>query len=363
MPPSSDSSLYGIPRPARAPKNPISTSTSLSFTSHLTSLLSATRPTTNTSSSARPRPSKRPAKDDIFTSHNRGAKKRAAADISSSPSLSTQNHNAEIGTVDSDTLHKSKRKMEEKARLYAAMKRGDYIPPSHKTRGAGNGEGEPLVDFDRKWAEEEAAGKDANYDTSSGSDDGASDTEAAPEDKEMVEYTDEFNRLRRGTKAEAARESRRRLAATHAEEELQSMSARPAAPAKLIYGDTIQAAAFNPDAPIQAAMEELARKRDRSATPPDEVHYDASKEVRSKGVGFYAFSGDKETRAKEMAALEAERKETERRKVEREEKVRKRREEVERRRREVASKRGEKLADAFLDELGGILGEGAKGET
>lgn len=311
----------------------------------------------------RPRPSKCTAKDDIFTSHNRGAKKRAAADISTdSSSLSKQNHNANIGAVDSEVLHRSKRKMEEKARLYGAMKRGDYIPPSHKNRGGVNGENEPLVDFDRKWAEQEAAGKDPNYDTSSGSDDGASDTEA-PEDKEMVEYTDEFNRLRRGTRAEAAREERRRKASAHAAEELQSMSARPAAPVGLIYGDTIQAAAFNPDREVEKAMEELVAKRDREATPPEEVHYDASKEVRSKGVGFYAFSGGKEERAKEMKALEEERRETERRKVEREEKVRKRREEVERRRREVAGKRGEKLADAFLDELGGVLGKGAKGDV
>lgn len=253
--------------------------------------------------------------------------------------------------------------MEEKARLYAAMKRGDYVPPSHKRGGGVNGEGEPLVDFDRKWAEQEAAGKDANYDTSSGSDDGGpSDTDQPnPKDKEMVEYTDEFGRLRRGTRAEAARESRRQQAAAHAEEELQSMSVRPAAPTNIIHGDTIQSAAFNPDAPIQAAMEALAAKRDRSATPPEEVHYDASKEVRSKGVGFYAFSGDKEARAKEMAALGREREETERRKVEREEKLRKRREEVKRRRREVGRRRGERAAEKFLDELGGVL-EGTEGE-
>lgn len=251
--------------------------------------------------------------------------------------------------------------MEEKARLYAAMKRGDYVPPSQRRGGGVNGEGEPLVDFDRKWAEQEAAEKEASYDTSSGSDDGApSDTdELNPLNKELVEYTDEFGRLRRGTRAEAARESRRQQAAAHAEEELQSMSARPAAPTNIIRGDTIQAAAFNPDAPIQAAMDALAAKRDRSATPPEEVHYDASKEVRSKGVGFYAFSGDKDARAKEMAALEAERKETERRKVEREEKLAKRREEVERRRREVGRKRGERAAERFLDELEGVLGEGA----
>ena len=262
-------------------------------------------------------------------------------------------HKSDIGTVDSSTLHRSKRKMEEKARLYAAMKRGDYVPSSNSAAGV-NDEQAPLVDFDRKWAEEEAAGKSPKYDTSSGSDDGASGDE--PSASELVEYTDEFGRLRRGTRTEAAREERRRKAKTYAEEELINMSARPAPPQNLIYGDTVQSAAFSPDEPIAAQMEAIAAKRDRSATPPEEVHYDASKEIRTKGVGFYAFSGDRENREKEMENLEAERKETERRKAERKEKVEKRKREVEERRRVVREKRGEKLAERFLEGLDDELG-------
>ena len=346
--PSDPTSLYGIPRPARAPKHEISTSTSLSFTSQLSTLLAQTRPATSTA--ARPRPSKS-RKDDIFTAHNRNTKKRAAVDISTD--ASAQMHQSDIGSVDSSTLHRSKRKMEEKARLYAAMKRGDYVPPSNSAAGV-NDERAPLVDFDRKWAEEEAAGKPAKSDTSSGSDDGASDDE--PSASELVEYTDEFGRLRRGTRTEAAREERRRKAKTYAEEELINMSARPAPPQNLIYGDTVQSAAFNPDEPIAAQMEAIAAKRDRSATPPEEVHYDASKEIRTKGVGFYAFSGDRENRKKEMENLKAERKETERRKAEREEKLEKRKREIEERRRVVREKRGEKLAERFLEGLDGELG-------
>lgn len=40
------------------------------------------------------------------------------------------------------------------------------------------------------------------------------------------------------------------------------------------------------------------------------MHYDASREVRAKGAGFYQFSGDEETRKAQMAELKASREET-----------------------------------------------------
>ena len=235
--------------------------------------------------------------------------------------------------------------MEEKARLYASMKRGDYVPP---TDGRTNKEENSLVDFDRKWAEEQESGKGPNYDTSS--DDYAGDSD----EEEMFDYEDEFGRQRRGTKVEAARELRRRNAQAHAAEELSQFSARPTRPSNLIHGDTIQSSAFNPDEPIAAQMENLARKRDRSMTPPEEVHYDASKEIRSKGVGFYQFSKDSAERKKEMEALEKERAETEKGRREREERREEKRRQVEERRKAVAAKREERLADRFLDSLEGI---------
>lgn len=228
------------------------------------------------------------------------------------------------------------------------MKRGDYIPP---TNGGSNKEENALVDFDRKWAESQTDGQAPNYDTSSGS----SDNEAPSEDEEeQVEYTDEFGRLRTGTRATALRAQRLQSAQTHASHTLSDLRARPAPPPTLIHGDTIQNAAFNPDAQTTAQISALAQKRDRSMTPPEEVHYDASKEVRSKGVGFYSFSKDTEGRKKEMEALERERAETERGRKEREEKRGEKRRKVEERKRLVAEKRGERLAERFLDGLGGL---------
>ncbi|KAL9119913.1 MAG: hypothetical protein Q9187_003529 [Circinaria calcarea] len=341
----SNSSLYGS-RPTKSSKTKeISSSTTLAFSSQLSSLLAQSKPQTSTSA-ARPRPSK--SKADIFTVHNKNTKKRALADLAHDASTpASQAHNQDIGGVDPSTLHRSKRRMEEKARLYAAMKRGDYVPSGGDSS---KDERLALVDFDRKWAEDEAAGRPTNYDTSSDSGESG--------DEEMVEYEDEFGRLRQGTKTEAERERRRRLRATRAEEETAELSARPSMPQNLIYGDTVQTAAFNPDEPIALQMEEMARKRDRSATPPEETHYDATKEVRSKGVGFYQFSGDTEGRQKDMEGLEAERLETERKRGEREREKERRKAILEERRRVVREKRGERLAERFLEGLGAVGQDG-----
>ncbi|KAL8757419.1 MAG: hypothetical protein Q9184_004208 [Pyrenodesmia sp. 2 TL-2023] len=338
----SKQSLYGAPRPTsglqRAKEIP--SSTSLAFSSQLSSLLAQS--STNQSATGRARSSK--SKDDIFKTHNKNSKKRALADISSSDGA--RGHRQDIGGVDAADLHRSKRKMEEKARLYASMKRGDYVPSG---KSSNNAEEHSLVDFDRKWAEDVEAGRN---DPDTSSDDGNNDSEA----ESLVDYEDEFGRQRRGTKAERDRELRKRNATTYAQSQLQSFAARPAAPSNVILGDTIQAAAFNPDYTISEQMEELARKRDKSLTPPPETHYDASKEIRSKGVGFYAFSQDERERKREMDELEGQRGETERVKKEQEERREKRKREIEERRRMVSKKREEKLADRFLKELGHDLG-------
>lgn len=44
---------------------------------------------------------------------------------------------------------------------------------------------------------------------------------------------------------------------------------------------------------------------------PLDIHYDASQEVRAKGAGFYQFSGDEETRKRQMEELRRARDETE----------------------------------------------------
>ncbi|KAL6882742.1 hypothetical protein HDV57DRAFT_516813 [Trichoderma longibrachiatum] len=328
-----DANLYGQ-RPQKRHKRE-AISSSLDFTAQLTSLLSSSAaPGSTSTTSGRPRPSKQ-SKGDIF----RGASKSNKTTTSSNEkdAKSEKLVLKEVAGTEDETreLERARRKMESKARLYAAMKRGDYVPKEN--------EAAPLVDFDRKWAET-TEGKD-DYETSSSDDDDAHGSG----DEEIVEFEDEFGRTRRTTRAEKERMERRIRRGLLGAEELERMSARPSAPSKLIYGDAIQAMAFAPDDP--GKMEELARKRDRSATPPEMKHYDADHEIRTKGVGFYKFSKDEETRAQEMKALEEERLKTEELRKQREEQRAARRREIEQRRKDMGERRAKRQADDFLEGL------------
>lgn len=363
---SKDSHLYGIRNPKSKKTHEISSSTTLSFTSTLSSLLSTSNKTPSTTGRSRPSTNK----SDIFTSHNKNTKKRALKDISSDlDGISTsQIHSKTSEDVDDSILHRSKRKMEEKARLYAAMKRGDYVPREGE-RGEKDG---GLIDFDRKWAEMGTRGEkgygtesDSGLDSDSSSEErkgakgkkGGRSGQREEEQVEMVEYTDEFGRVRQLPKSEATKLEKKKLRAEAASLELEELRARPITSSNLIYGDVIQTGAFNPDAETSRKMEELASKRDKEETPPPETHYEADKEVRSKGVGFFSFSKDEGERKREMEALEEERKETERKRREREEKKRVKMMEVEERRKVLVEKRARKEADRFLEGLGLEMGE------
>lgn len=328
--------LYGIRPPRKEPKE-LSSTTNLAFVSNLSSLLSTAHTSSSLTTPGRPRPSK--SRPDIFTAHNKNAKKRAAKDLEDDDFRGRAGRQ-DIGGVDENVLHRSKRKMQEKAKIYARMKRGEF---------AAEGDEDGLIDFDRKWVE--GGGKETDDSSEVESDDGQG---------EMVDYEDEYGRARRGTKAEVERMERKRRNQLLGAEELDRMSARPAMPGNVIYGDTVQTMAFNPDEEKIGKMEELARKRDRSLTPPEATHYEADKEIRSKGVGFYSFSKDEKTRTKEMENLEKERKDTERVRREREDKKEERKREIEERRRIIGEKRAKKQADSFLDGLMNDIGSGKK---
>lgn len=337
MPPSyantsaKDAALYGAgaPRPKKGTKQ-ISSSGTLSFTSQLSSLIS-----TSNNSSARPSRTSARTKEDIFKTHNKGSKKRALQDEQDDEGRGAlrQKHSTSSDALDSSTWHRSRRKMEEKARLYAAMKRGDVEDMDDKY----------AVDFDRKWAEKKANARDSDQGESSESE-ASSEDEA---DKEIVEWTDEFGRTRTGSRKQMLWEQRQQ----HLTQEL-SARARPSMPTNIIYGDTVQAAAFNPDEDRARQMEELASKRDKEITPPPDTHFDSSKEVRAKGVGFMQFSLDEEHRKQQMENLVKDREETERRRGEKERRMQDRKAEVEKRKREIAERRGKRKADDFLDGLG-----------
>jgi Domain of unknown function (DUF4078) len=331
-------SLYSVKDPSKTKHKPISSTSSLAFSSNLAALISSSsgrKPSTSTSA-ARTRPSKS-SKSDIFTSHNKNVKKRSAADMEQSHQTKD-----DLGAVSAAELQRSKRKMEDKVRMYNAMKRGEYIGrEDYDERG--------LVDFDRKWAESRPdTVEDEHEDSDSESEDSRS---PQTNNNEMVSYTDEFGRLRTGTAVEARRFARQQRIAAAATVESANSAAHPQQPANIIYGDTIQHQAFNPDQIIADKMSELAAKRDKSATPPPDTHYDANHEIRTRGTGFYGFSKDEELRKKEMESLEKERAETERAREVRQEAKDERKQEIEERRKVLEEKRSQKEAGRFLNSL------------
>lgn len=340
-----DPDLYGH-RAAKKQKVANALPSSLDFSAQMTALMA--RPKSSDQAASRRSRAPKKTKDDIFRSGKpaRRSKQDTGGDGGDDDDEQREMDDdsgklvlKDVRGTDDEARERARarRNMENKARLYAAMKRGDYV--------AKENEAAPLVDFDRKWAENEE-GKEDDYSSSSDDDDDEDDAQ----DRELVEYEDEFGRTRMVTKAEKERFERRERRGYLGAEELERMSARPAAPTNLIYGDAVQSMAFNPDDPEQ--MEALARKRDRSATPPPAQHYDADWEIRTKGTGFYKFSKDEETREREMKNLAEERQKTEAQRKERDDEKDARKREIEKRRKEMADRRAKKQADNFLNELG-----------
>lgn len=340
-----DAHLYGIKRAKKSSNSNPQTTSNVNFSSALSSLIASSATASHTSS-GRPRPS-RIQKEDIFTTHNRNVRKRAAADmLGSSSATQRAKPTTASAPLDDDDYARSKRRMEEKARLYAALKRGDIEDESEKH----------MVDFDRKWAERQDATKeDSDLSSSSnGSDDEEDRAEA------QVEYVDEFGRTRTGTALEARRAEVINARANRGDGGHDDrFTARPTQPTQLIFGDTVQTQAFDPDAPIAERMAELAAQRDREPTPPEAVHYDARKEVRTKGAGFFQFSQDEEVRQEQMRDLERERDETDLTRLQKETEAKARKEkrqrDLEERRKLVREQMASVRADQFLQGLGGEM--------
>ena len=352
MPPNT---LYGQQKPPKPAQSKPLSSSNLAFTTQLSSLITQDASSSDATNRGRTRPSKT-AKSDIFTRHNKGAQKRAAADIADDGSYTRQVHQRteDIGAVDAATLHRLKKRMEEKARIYDDLKRGMYLAGDSDSdeaevhKGSGGDylarlrrkEREGLVDFDRKWGDAERM--DENPDDNDDDNDNAS----------IISYEDELGRTRHGTRAEAAQASRAR-----AEE---SASAgperwRPARPDNLIYGPAIQSHAFNPSSATASQMEYLASRRDRSLTP-EETHYDADQEVRTRGTGFYAFSKDEDMRRQQMEELMHVRQETQREREARLERRAHRERVKNERRKKIEELRTKRRADTFLAGLGDLAG-------
>ncbi|PYH77269.1 hypothetical protein BO82DRAFT_358382 [Aspergillus uvarum CBS 121591] len=386
----SNPNLYGHPprKKSSTAQNAAPSSSTLAFTTTLSNLIAArdsgstSTTTTTTTTTGRPRPSKhKDASDGLFARPNRGAQKRAAQDLvddrdatTSSGGAAAQVHQLSRdlgGRVDEAVLLRSKRRMQEKARVYEDLKRGLYLGGSDSEdqddrEGEGEGERylrtlrrrerEGLVDFDRKWADTRS-NLDGDDDDEEG--EGEGEDGGGRDDASIVSYEDELGRTRRGTRAEAAEAARvKRQQQEDGEGDGARHEAgerwRPRRPENLIYGETVQSEAFNPDANIAAHMAYLAKRRDRSVTPPEETHYDAEAEVRNRGTGFYAFARDEETRRRQMEELRVAREETQREREEKQQRRARREEARNERRVKVEELRSKRRAEMFLAGLGDV---------
>lgn len=338
-----DAHLYGAQNRARSKRKEISSSSTVAFSSTLANLIKASSAADGTKPASAARA--RPHKDDIFRTHNKNVKKRALADLDPTDLAAQKHRGRTADEKDEDAAHwkRTQRRMEDKARLYAALKRGDVEDIADKYG----------VDFDQKWADAQAAGA-GNASSSSSSDDASS-----ADDEAQVSYVDEFGRTRTGTRADAAREERRKHSLAH--DAPDRFTARPAMPEQLIYGDAVQTNAFNPDETIAQQMADLAAKRDKELTPPPELHFDGRAEARTRGTGFMYFDQDEDERKKQMDRLEKEREETERVRKERKDRLEGRREMIREKKRAMAEKRSKGKAARFLDDLGVELGMASEG--
>jgi hypothetical protein len=385
----SSSSLYGTHQKRSQGSSSIgsASASNLAFTNTLNNLIqntyssnSASEITPTTGRSSRDKK----GKDDIFTTHNRNAAKRAAADDEDDYRRQQQQHHmrsADIGgDVDEGTLSRSKRKLEEKVRIYEELKKGAYLLDGgsdseedisgHRRRGDGDGsitegekylsrlrrkEREGLVDFDRKWAEKETGQTLSDGDEDDEEGGGPNDVTGNNQEDVLIEYEDEFGRTRRGTRAEAARAVAAKMQNSDGDNN-EAARSRPSRPSNLIYGEVIQAEAFQPDELAASQMSYLALRRDRSPTPPEATHYDADAEVRNRGTGFYAFSKDEAIREKEMEELRNARNQTEQIRKIRSERRKEREKVRDERRRQIKDLRARHHADRFLEGLGSGLG-------
>jgi len=181
------------------------------------------------------------------------------------------------------TLDAAKEALERKAAQYEKLKRGKTAGLSEKQYDS------LLVDFDRK------AEDNSDSDTSEDVDESLTVPKNPYEDDPVVEYEDEFGRMRTAPQSEVPRNLLPSEKEPEAEED-----------PYLIRGDANYFPTYEPSAEKIAAVQAALHEDSNPAT-----HYDATREVRPQGAAFYQFSKDEETRQKQMEDLKRIREETE----------------------------------------------------
>ncbi|KIJ67067.1 hypothetical protein HYDPIDRAFT_26474 [Hydnomerulius pinastri MD-312] len=214
------------------------------------------------------RPDKKPT---VWARSNKGVHGRAARDI-------------ELEEVSRVTVESARAALERKAKVYEKLRKGKSGGLSEKQYEA------LLVDFDSKGVD--------HYSSDSDDVDESLNVPSKPgeaEDDPIIEYEDEFGRLRTGRRSEIPRHL---LPRSRDEDDPDEED--------IIRNPVGFFPVYEPSAErLKAVEDELAE-----ADNPLGAHYDASKEIRAKGAGFYQFSADEETRQQQMEELRSAREET-----------------------------------------------------
>ncbi|XP_035686450.1 coiled-coil domain-containing protein 174-like isoform X5 [Branchiostoma floridae] len=243
------------------------------------------------STTAKPKVSSK-QKGGIFNKSNAGVAERSQRDV-------------EQQAEDRKNHDKSRAALEEKAKLYDQMMKGNTIPDE-------DGSGVFLVDFQKKvldsvkaQAREDAGkGQSAEGERLAAEEDAGNDDIPEPSDPEeqWVDYVDSLGRSRRCMKKDLAalQDMDRKLGPEHSQGSKDLMSA------DMIREEQRQKWE-------QEEQEALSR-------PVGPVHYQQVRhnEVRDMGVGYYAFSKEETERQKQMETLSMLREETQDQRVKRE---------------------------------------------
>ncbi|KGL73212.1 Coiled-coil domain-containing protein 174, partial [Tinamus guttatus] len=281
--------------------------------------------------SAKPRTSNK--KPSIWSKQNAGVTNRSEKDI-------------EQKTEEDQTLDKSRKKLEEKAKLYEKMTKGDF--PDEETEDL------YLVDFTQKIIDRQREVQDLCQSEDAGKtlEKEMDEEEMQPEmeipppedpDEEWVDYVDSLGRSRRCMKKDLP-------SLLKMDQELHGKIIIP-------DGNTL----LSEDMRRELQRQQWEREEEEALRKPmGPIHYEdiRDNEARQLGVGYFAFSRDKELRHKQRATLDMLREQTLDQRTKREQLKEKRKAALEARLSKLRARKVKKLREDGLEEEANQLESG-----
>ncbi|KAK4519847.1 uncharacterized protein ATC70_010091 [Mucor velutinosus] len=220
---------------------------------------------------------KRPEKKQtVWTRQNKGIHERNQRDKVT-----------QLEDVQGDVLQRSREQLEKKARLYEAMRSGEGFDAYDEEQDE---EKRPLVDFDKKYFQERDLERQKEEAAAAAAAAAARKKRKRNDEEDdndpWVEFEDEFGRTRIIRRSE--------LPSTEQQQHHHRSD----------------------DSDYDSEEEEnkaylIAQQRYKAADRSDMSHYEAGREIRTKGVGFYQFSKDEQERQAQLDKLNRLRTETE----------------------------------------------------